>query len=388
MRLISLSLAMLLIVSSSMAQHLTSAKLYMRYKDYDKAEASAMKATEKDPNEEEAWYVLGQVRYEMKKYPGMIEAFDKALALDQTHKSEISIMKYKIWADSYNAGVKYYNKGRDTADYFNTALDSLKVAIAALPESTGTYYVASLAYYGKKDYDGAIGMLNKSIEKDPQRTDPIRLLAQVHSQRAREKKEAKDDAGSKQELEKAASAYEKLYAAAPTDADNIISLIDVYERAEMGEKALNLTSKCVKTTPNNRVCRFAYGVYLLKKDQYAESIEQLKAMLDIEPENMDEMSKDATYNLGVANLNWGVKMKEDADHKAEQERKAKKKNVKEDLTYKEKFKSALPYLEKTAEIRKDDAALYAQLGKLYANLNMTKEAKAAFDTSDKIMKGK
>jgi tetratricopeptide (TPR) repeat protein len=356
----------------------------MRYKEYDKAEASALKAAEKDPKEEEAWYVLGQARYELKKYPAMVEAFDKALEVDQTHKSEIDNFRLKVWADSYNEGIKYYNSGRDTASYYDRAIDALKTAIVARPESTSTYYVIGLAHYAKKDHDGALAMLTTCISKDPKRSDALRLIGQLHMQRAQDK----DGAAKKEELAKAAAAYEKLYEAAPTESENIISLIDIYERAGMSDKALNLTSNCVKIDPNNRVCRYAYGVYLLKKDQFAESIEHLKAMLDIEPENKDEMYKDATYNLGVAYLNWGVAMREASDKKAEEERKAKKKNVKEDLTYKERFKAAVPYLEKTAEMRKDDAALYQQLGKLYANLNMTKEAKAAFETFDRIMKGK
>ncbi|MEK7671517.1 MAG: hypothetical protein AAB344_04785, partial [Bacteroidota bacterium] len=231
------------------------------------------------------------------------------------------------------------------------------------------------------------------ITKDPKKTDAIRLLGQLHLQMGREKKDAKDEAGAMEEHKQAVVAFEKLYEAAPTNVDNIIALIDVYERAGMNEKALNLTSNCVKTDPTNRVCRFALGVYLLKKDLFAESIEQLKAVIDLEPDNKDEMYKDATYNLGVANLNWGVAMKEAADKKAEEERKAqkgKKKNIKEteDLSYKEKFRAAVPYLEKTAELRKDDATLYQQLGKLYAHLNMAKEAKAAFEAVDKLLKGK
>jgi tetratricopeptide (TPR) repeat protein len=150
----------------------------------------------------------------------------------------------------------------------------------------------------------------------------------------------------------------------------------------------------VKNDPSNRVCRFAYGAYLLKRDKFAESIEQLKAVIDLDPQSRDDLYKDATYNLGVAHLNWGVAMKEAADKKAEELKKAQKdkkgKKPQEepaDLSYKEKFKEALPYLEKTAELRKDDASIYQQLGRLYANLNMTKEAKTAFETADKIMKG-
>jgi tetratricopeptide (TPR) repeat protein len=73
---------MLLLVSITYAQYLTSAKLYLRQLQFDKAEASAAKAAEKDPDDGEAWFVLGKARYELKKYPAMIEAFDKAVVLD------------------------------------------------------------------------------------------------------------------------------------------------------------------------------------------------------------------------------------------------------------------------------------------------------------------
>jgi tetratricopeptide (TPR) repeat protein len=386
---------MLLFVSfTSLAQFLTSAKLYMRYKEFDKAEASALKAVEKDPDEEEAWYILGQARYELKKYPEMIEAFDKALAINKDHATEISNLRRSVWANSFNAGIRYYNGGKDTAGYYEQAIASFKTAILAQPESSATYYVAGLSHYANKDYDGAIALLNTCIAKDPKKIEAIQLLGQLHSQLARDKKDAKDEAGAKMELSKAAAAYEKLYEAAPTNAENIINLIDVYERAGLGDKAESLTSNCVKTNPNNRICRYAYGVYLLKKDKFAESIEQLKAMTELEPDNKDEMYKDATYNLGVAYLNWGVGMKEADDKRLEEARKAQKgkkgkaAELKEDLSYKDKFKAALPYLEKTADMRPDDANLQTQLGRLYANLNMTKEAKAAYDKADMLIKGK
>lgn len=393
-RVAPLIVMMLFVTFTSVAQFLTSAKLYMRYKEYDKAEASALKATEKDPKDEEAWFILGQARYELKKYPEMVQAFDKALALEKTHATEISNIRRMVWANSFNAGIRYYNGGRDTAGYYDLAISSFKTAILAQPESSANYYVAGLSYYAKKDYDEAIAMLNTAITKDPKKIEAIQMLGQLHLQLARDKKEAKDEAGAQAELAKAATAFERLYEADPTNAENMISLIEVYERSGMAEKAENLTSNCVKTNPANRVCRYAYGVYLLKKEMFPESIEQLKALLEIQPENTDEMYKDATYNLGVAYLNWGVKMKEADDRRLEDARKAQKGkkgkavDLKEDLSYKEKFKASLPYLEKTAEMRPEDANLQTQLGRLYANLNMVKEAKAAYDRADKILKGK
>jgi tetratricopeptide (TPR) repeat protein len=409
-RLFPVILLMWMLIVQAHAQYLTSAKLsFSQYRSgvakridpaelqnlLVQAEASALKAVAKDDKDEEAWFLLGQIRYEMRKYPEMIEAFNKSLAVKPAYAEEIGRYRLKLWIDGYNAGVKYYNKGRDTASYWDTALDSLKVAILAEPDSSATYYVSALAYYGKKDYANAIAMLNTCLEKNPpKKTDILKMLGQFHIQVAQDKKDAKDEAGAVQEYKEAAATYEKLYQAEPKNLENLVTLLDLYERAGMGEKSLALTSECVKNDPSNRVCRFAYGAYLLKRDKFAESIEQLKAVIDLDPQSRDDLYKDATYNLGVAHLNWGVAMKEAADKKAEELKKAQKdkkgKKPQEepaDLSYKEKFKEALPYLEKTAELRKDDASIYQQLGRLYANLNMTKEAKTAFETADKIMKG-
>lgn len=378
-------------ISTASAQFLTSARLYLKQREWALAESSALKATVKDDKDEEAWFVLGQARFELKKYPEMIDAFNKSLEIKPEYREEIDRYKLKVWVDSYNAGIKYYNKGRDTASYLDTALDSLKLAIKAMPDSASNYYVSALSYYGKRDYANSTKMLETTLEKDPANIEAVKMLGQLHLQAGREKSDAKDSVGAAEQYRLSTLAFERLYEKAPGDVDNIINLIDAYERAGMNDKAFTLTSNCVKADPGNRICRFAFGVYLLKKDMYSESIEQFKAVVEPEPLEKDVMYKDATYNLGVAYLNWGVAMKEENDKKAEAARKAakgKKKapEEKEDMTYKEKFKAAVPYLEKVAAFRQDDAGIYQQLGKLYANLNMSKEAKAAFETADRLVK--
>src|SRR5258707_366609 len=73
----------------------TSAKLYMKNRDFEKAEAALMKDLEKDPNNAESWYFLGDVRREMKNYQGMIEAFDKCLKSPNGKEFEAKISDEK-----------------------------------------------------------------------------------------------------------------------------------------------------------------------------------------------------------------------------------------------------------------------------------------------------
>jgi len=310
---------------------------------------------EKDPDDGEAWFVLGKARYELKKYPAMIEAFDKAAVLDpEEYKEETNKYRLKVWADSYNAGIRYYHRGRDTAAYFQTALDSFKVAILAQPESTRTYYISALAYYGNNQVDEAIRMLNGSLAKKPNSPEDLKLLGQLHSQLARVKSDVKDSVGAKQEYAEALTAFEKLYGLDSSNADNALALIDLYERLGKGDKSLALTRDAVNRSPDNKIFRYIYGVYFVKQGKFPEGIEQLRKVADAGSDNAKVVYSDAVYNLGVAYLNWGVALKSESEAKSEAAQKAKKKDYKEDLSYKEKFKDALVFFEKASETKKDD----------------------------------
>jgi tetratricopeptide (TPR) repeat protein len=161
-------------------------------------------------------------------------------------------------------------------------------------------------------------------------------------------------------------------------------LIDALSRSGEEEKALALTRDCINSDPNNKICRYAYGVYLLQRSDFSGSVEQLEKVLSIDPSSTDQMSQDAEYNLGVAYLNWGVTMKAEADKKAEAAGKGKKGET--DQAFKEKFKMALPHLENSTVSRPDDADLWQRLGQLYANLNMVDKSKSAFDRYDELTK--
>ena len=59
-----------------------------------------------------------------------------------------------------------------------------------------------------------------------------------------------------------------------------------------------------------------------------------------------------------------------------------------DVSYKERYKMALPYLEKIVLDKKDDIQMWELLGQVYANLNMQDKALQAYDKADAIRKGK
>ncbi len=362
----------------------TSAKLYMQQKQWAKAEESLLKETAKNDKDEEAWYLLGSVRLELKNYLGMNEAYARALQISDAHKAEINRNKLAIWGQLFNEGVRLYNGGMEDSTKFAVALDTFKVAIAMQPDSANTYYVASLCSYARRDYSGAKSLLESCLAKDPKSAEAARLLGNVHYQMAASYIDQKNDAAANAEYVNAVSAFEKAYAAEPDSAINITNLIDAYDRTKNSDKALALTSGAVQKNPDNKFFRYAYGVFLLKQDKFETAIEQFSKALELDPNYAD-----ARYNLGVSYLNWGVQMRKEATEKAEADQKkaGRGKQVKTDDSYIAKFKAALPYLEQSSALRPDDAALWQQLGRLYAILNQPDKSKTAFERADKLTKG-
>jgi tetratricopeptide (TPR) repeat protein len=357
----------------------TSGKLYLQQKQYQKAEESLAREVQKNPNNEEAWFDLGLARMELKKYPEMNDAFTKALSLSDEHKADIIRFRLGVWALNYNVGVKYYNRGKDTTAYYDSALVCFRTAISMAPDSSNTYYVAALTYYAKKDPRNAMSSLEVALQKKPDFLDAARFLGQLHYQAGTERLDAKDKEGAKAEYAKSAEAFKLAYEASPDDPDLITGLLDAYDRSGQPDKAMALTDSAIARDPYNKVYLYAKGVFLLKQDKYQEAIDQFKTTLKADPEYAD-----AIYNLGVSYLNWGVALREEVQKKEE----AKGFKGKQDRSYMEKFQESLPYLEKSVKLRPNDAGLWQELGKLYAILNMQQKSKDAFDRADSLSKSK
>ena len=377
---------------------LTSAKLYVQQKNWAKAEESCLKELAKNDKNEEAWYILGQVRYETKKYPAALEAFNRASGISDAHKADIGKYRLVMWQSAFNDGVRYYNAGRDTASYYAKALESFNSAIAAQPDSAMSYYVAGRTALAMKDMNTAVGYFENALTKNPKYVDAASALGEVHYIVGVDKVNAKDEAGANQEFVKATAAFETAYKLAPENSTTITALIEVYERTKNPGKALSITREAVAKDPGNKTYRYALGVFLLKQAEllsaggaydsaavkYTEGIDQFKKALEIDPDYAD-----ATYNCGVAYLNWGVSLKTQLDKKAEASKKGYSAgDPKAEQVYKDRFKLALPYLEKASESRADDVALWQQLGRLYTLMNMPEKSKAAFAKLDALLKAK
>ena len=123
--------------------------------------------------------------------------------------------------------------------------------------------------------------------------------------------------------------------------------------------------------PGNKYYRYNYGVLYLGNNDFLGAEEQFKKAIEI-----DSNYQNAVYNLGVTYVKWGAKLaKENEDKKDNQ-----------DTVFMEKYRSALPYLQKSLDLKPNDASMLELIGRVYTALGMQDKAQKAFDKADELRK--
>lgn len=427
---------------------MTSARLYIQRSDWDNAIKNLESELAKNSKNEEAWYLLGRVKAEKNDFAGMNDAFNHTLQVGQTYAKEIHDIRFSYWGKYLNIGVESFNKARDTARYYDKAISAFQTAIVINPDSAAAYKNLAFCYLSKNDMAKALGNLEKAFalssdlvsaryigeinhdigvnhkakfESPENKTevkiwmtpDEVRALLGEPTTKssAKEKKVTKEkwvyasrtltlnfedgqlksweEKGKIEErepkvyykdyaerdsamkyFEKSIAVLETAHKLDPQNAEVIALLSNVYIAADKAETALGIFKSGVETDPKNKYFHYNYGVLLLKGNDFEKALDQFQAALAL-----DSTYEGALYNLAVGYVNWGVHIRETAPDP-----------TKVEGGIKEKFKQAVPYLERMTRMKPQDPEAWELLGKVYANLGMSKEATAAFEKADKLRK--
>ena len=176
-----------------------------------------------------------------------------------------------------------------------------------------------------------------------------------------------------EQFDKAVTTMKKAQAMFPENEEISENLMNAYIGAERNAEARALLVERVKKYPDSKYDHYNLGVFFLKDSLFSDAIKEFKTVLTI-----DSTFSAAVYNLAATYVNWGVV--EEAQLKAA--------GKEDDLSFKEKFKMALPYLESVVVEKKNDIQMWELLGQVYANLNMKDKALQAYDKADAIRQGK
>lgn len=362
---------------------LTSAKLYIQQKNYDKAIESLQKEVQKNPKSDEGYYLLGVVLGEKEKYEEMVDAYDKSLSISNKFLENITSSKKYFWANLFNRGVAFYQRGAKAEDkdsmkiLFDKSIEAFTSAIHIEPDSADTYKNLAFVYMSSQEYDKAISPLEKLIEKE-QSLDGYKFLGEILYAKGNEYMNKYDNSKNMADSLEAMKYFNRTISIAeegrkkyPDDSDILLTLSNAYIAANKIDVAIDAFKTGVEKDPQNQYYRYNYGVLLLGKNDFAGAEEQFKKALEIDPEYYN-----ASYNLAVTYVRWGANINKLADERGDL-------NNKE---YREKYQKALPYLEKIVENKKDDAQMWELLGKVYSVLGMQDDASNAFKKADDLRK--
>ncbi len=351
---------------------LTSAKLYIQQKNYPKAIEVLKKEVAKNPKSDEGYYLLGVIYGEQENYDEMLDAFNKSLEASKVYEKDINSQKKYYWANNFNKGVSYFQKANKTSAedsskvFYDKSIEAFETAVKIAPDSVDSYKNLAFVYLASGQNDKAVPHLKKVIEKTKSE-DAYRFLGEIYYNKGKELVST-DEKEAMKYFDMTISLLEEAKQLYPANTDILQILSNAYISSHRADMAIDKFKEGIEKDPKNKYYRYNYGVLLLGKNDFAAAEEQFKKAIEIDPEY-----KNAIYNLGVTYVKWGAMLSKKEDE-----------NTDVKTGYKEKYKAALPYLEKVLTYNDKDATLWELLGKVYAILGMNDKATEAFNKADSL----
>ncbi len=367
---------------------ITSAKLYIQQKNYPRALEALQKEVSKNPKSDEGYYLMGYVNGELGNYSDMVSEFDSSLAISPQYQKSINDSKKYYWVQLFNQGVGYFQKGSNSKDKDSTKIDydksieAFQNAIKCQPDSVDTYKNLAFVYMTEQKYDEAIAPLQTLLTKE-KTIDGFKYLGEIYYDKAVKLKSKYETSHDVQDSVQSVEYYNKTINLLqegrkyfPNDSDLLLMLSNSYIGANKIEVAMDAFKTGVEHEPTNKYYRYNYGVLLLGAKDYAKATEEFEKAVQIDPEYQN-----AVYNLAVTYVKWGAELA-----KASQEKSDSNANTVQDTSYLEKYRKAIPFLEKSVQMKPDDANTWELLGRVYTALGNQDKAKNAFDKADALRK--
>lgn len=429
----------------------TGAKVYINQKNYKEAMRLLEIETQKNPANEEAWFLLGQLRSESGDYVGMNVAFNEALKLGPKHQREVQAIRYNKWANHINPGINALQRASsDSMMLYDTAIEQFIKSTQAWPDTMLTYRYLGYAYQGKGDSENALEAF-ASAWKRGKDTESRKQAGRIYLQRGKSLKEQfqTENADKIRALDNLSKVTK---GALKADVMNMLGAPDNVKRTRNSRKEewtytryANLvvfidgdrvTSKEQRSPYNPNIdstkhaaaqAEFASAVGMFEEvkavdprdnsnlnlllqayveaDRIREAISGFRQAVENEPGN-----KLNHFILGVLHRTVSDYPKAIVEFEAALSIdpayadalfeigatyynwgvdmiREAQEKGAESDAYKEKFQAALPNLEKVAEMKKDDPTVWDTLATIYARLGQSDKALKALDNADKIRKG-
>ena len=321
---------------------------------YDNAYEEVLSATEKYPDNEEAWYYLGEIQGKKGQIKEMVESFNKSLELKNTFQAEIDLAKRAYFGKFYNDGVSAYNSMIQIEDKKSEA--AVKKLNQVISDFQNVLFIEndymanrliSISYQFLEDDENSLKYLFAAAEAKP---DTVMAYIDLgyHFQR-------------KQEFLKAAEQFKKGIEVEPKNEECLIRYAESLDMGEKKDEAVAAYKAAIEVTPNEKAIPFNLGLLLFKQsnaiedDEAGRKAKMEEAIFYFEKaREIDPKIKEVYDLLGTLLLQLG------------------------------QYDKARAILEQGVELFPDSATVWQNLSFLYAKLGEKDKAEEAFEKSKQL----
>ena len=395
------------------SMEMTSAKLYIQQNEWDKAIHWLEEALKKKPDNAEAHFLLAQGYGQKGRYADMIKEFSATEQYDKKGKytKDLNNFRQKYFAESFNAGVKAFNE-----QDFGTAAEKFSTAATMDPTQIASYQNLAVAYRqvendieagapcdgcstGAHEWDAtAVRCRDQSTGAYtkfcccPDAKDQLpsaiansyQTLIKMQPDSVMHVLALADYYKSKKQFEKSAAVLAEAVPKFPTDARVLAELAITYDYLGKSDDAFKMYEQALANKPNDKDLLFNYGRLYLMREDYDNAIVQFEKVVQAVPEDFE-----ANYNVGISHLKIGERIDKqlrEMDEAASKKKPDTQKMADMKATAKQHFDAAVPYLEKAANIKGEQSAVWFNLGVGYTRVGNAEKAKEAFAKAEELEK--
>jgi superkiller protein 3 len=270
------SATVVLVANGCANKYVTSGKIAMNQKNYDKAINDFNMALKDDSTIAVAHFLLGKCYQEKKDYTSMTQHYSTAERLDPKLKDEIEKARTEVWGTLFTTGTENAKK-----DKFEDALKAFQTAITVIPQRYEAYTNAGYVWQKLGNNDSAYAYYSKAYSLDQSNFRVLESLAALLF--------------NQKNYDRADSLYAILLHKDSTNAEAFLRRAEIADQQQRYNEAVELYNKTLQLQPRQCDVWFNLGVIFFQRLQKPADAEQaFRRAVDLCPQDIN-----AEVNLNV-----------------------------------------------------------------------------------------
>lgn len=329
-------LAVIFLAVGCAPPEITSARLYIRNKDWPSARASLEQALQQYPDNAEAHKLMADVELQARNWEAARDHYRAAERLGTPQmKQQVEQIMEGQWVQQYNIAVSMLNRG----DH-QRAIELFEIATKLIPERTPAWNNMAICYAQIDSIDMAIAMYNQVLVLEPDNRDVRKNIGFMYF--------------NNQEYEKAVE-YLQVVADEDISDGSVVSALGVcYVQLERKQEALALYERAIEADPDNVEVLFNLAFLYVQEGNDELALPYLLRLIEADP-----FDGEAMQQIGFIYMNVDEPTQEDLDR-------------------------AFPYLLKASELNPNNFITWRFLGMYYIRSGDLEKGREAMNRADQL----